>query len=266
MDTDPSPIITIATVTYNAEDTLPATLESVAGQNYPHVEHLIVDGCSKDHTMELIHRYVDENSRQSIPHDIRVIKEPDRGLYDAMNKALAQAQGDYICFLNAGDRLHAPDTLSRIADCIRTYNGPSERPGVVYGETDIVNREGLFLRHRRLQTPDRLDWKCFRNGMLVCHQSFYARTDLVREINYDLKFRFSADFDWCIRVMKAAEQRKMPLHNTRLVLTDYLNEGMTTRNHNRSLVERFRLMARHYGWLRTAGLHLRFVLRAVTHP
>ena len=104
----PSPLITIATVTYNAGRTLKPTLDSVAAQTYPHIEHLIVDGCSKDATMELIHRYVDENTDSPHPHDIRMTREPDRGLYDAMNKALAQATGHYIVFLNAGDRLSRP--------------------------------------------------------------------------------------------------------------------------------------------------------------
>lgn len=267
MDTDPEPIvITVATVTYNAEQTLPATLTSVAEQDYPHVEHLIVDGCSTDRTMEIIHRYVDENSRRDTPHDIHVIKEPDRGLYDAMNKALAQAQGDYICFLNAGDRLHTADTLSHIiADIQRKEEEGSGRPGVIYGETDIVNAQGMFLRHRRLQAPERLHWKSFRQGMLVCHQSFYVRTDLARQAPYDLGFRFSADFDWCVRILKATAQQELTVHNTRRILTDYLNEGMTTRNHRRSLWERFRLMCRHYGTLPTLGRHLGFVLRSVLH-
>ena len=82
--------------------------------DFPHVEHLIIDGCSKDQTMELIHRYVDANTGKTCPHDIRVVREPDKGLYDAMNKALEHATGDYIVFLNAGDRLHSPDTLQQV--------------------------------------------------------------------------------------------------------------------------------------------------------
>ena len=113
MDQPRLPLITVATVTYNAESTLPCTLESVASQTYPHIEHLIVDGCSKDQTMEQIHRYVDANTGKAQPHDIHVVREPDKGLYDAMNKALEQAAGDYIVFLNAGDRLHSPDTLQK---------------------------------------------------------------------------------------------------------------------------------------------------------
>ena len=97
--------------------------------------------------------------------------------------------------------------------------------------------------------------------MLVCHQSFYVRTDMARKFHYNLRYRFSGDFDWCIRIMKEAQQQRMPLFNTRLILTDYLAEGMTTKNHRKSLFERFRIMCRHYGCLAAISQHLWFVLR-----
>ncbi len=169
MNKVPFPTVTIATVTYNAEKTLPCTLESVASQTFPHIEHLIIDGCSKDQTMELIHRYVDANTGKTCPHDIRVVREPDKGLYDAMNKALEHATGDYIVFLNAGDRLHSPDTLQQVFGHIDMN---ASLPAILYGETDWVDGQGRFIRHRRLQAPKQLTWKKFRHGMLVCHQSF----------------------------------------------------------------------------------------------
>ncbi len=265
MDNDaPYPLITLATVTYNAGRTLERTLRSVAAQTYPHIEHLFIDGCSRDNTMELIHLYVERNSRADVPHDIRMINEPDKGLYDAMNKALLQAKGHYIVFLNAGDCLHEPDTISRLVAGVAWTGNPQTDPAILYGETDLVDDAGRFLRHRRLQAPEALCWQSFREGMLVCHQSFYVRTDLARRESYRLKYKFSADYDWCIRLMKRAERLHLPLHNTHLILTDYLNEGLTTRNHRRSLLERFRLMGRHYGWRIAVGQHLRFIFRAFT--
>ena len=254
------PTVTVVTVTYNAERTLPRTLESVAEQAYPHVEHLIVDGCSKDRTMEQIHRYVDGNTGKT--HVIQVIREPDRGLYDAMNKALEHATGRYIVFLNAGDRLHEADTLQRLFAPL-SQMPCGEWPAILYGETDCVDGEGRFLRHRRLQAPETLDWKDFRWGMLVCHQSFYVRTDLARRVPYDLKYRFSADYDWCIRLLKQTARSRQPVCNSHLILTDYLSEGLTTQNHQASLWERFLIMARHYGWLATLAQHAWFVVRAV---
>ncbi|MBO7346868.1 MAG: glycosyltransferase [Bacteroidaceae bacterium] len=257
------PLITIATVTYNAQATLQRTIDSVACQTYRHIEHLIIDGCSSDGTFLLVQRYVERNSHENIPHQINVVREPDKGLYDAMNKALQNATGDYIVFLNAGDCLHDSTTIGKLVEKIDWLKGDAHNPAIVYGETDIVDNEGRFLRHRRLQAPKRLGWQSFASGMLVCHQSFYVRMDLARSEKYNLKYRFSADFDWCIRLLKRAARRRLPVLNTNMILTDYLSEGMTTRNHRASLKERFRLMTIHYGWTTAVVQHLWFVLRSV---
>lgn len=249
----------VATVCYNAGEAIARTIESVEGQTYPHVEHVIVDGNSQDNTLEQVHHYQERNSIAAVPHEIVCLSEPDAGLYDAMNKAIDLATGDYIVFINAGDRFHASTTLADVAAQL----SEAPMPAVAYGHTDLVDAEGRFLRHRRLAPPEKLTWRSFRSGMLVCHQAFFARTDLACEHKYDLRYRFSADFDWCIRIMKAAKARKLPLKNTRLIVADYLNEGMTTRNHQASLQERFRIMARHYGWIPTLLQHGWFVVRSV---
>ncbi len=253
-----NPRITIATVTYNAESTLQRTLQSVAAQTYAHIEHLIVDGKSKDGTPALAQGYLEENEGKA--HQIRIISEPDKGLYDAMNKAILNASGDYLVFLNAGDCLHEVDTVSAVAKAIEENE---TWPAIVYGETDLVDDEGLFLRHRRLSTPEVLSHRSFLSGMLVCHQSFYVRTDLARQELYNLSYRFSADFDWCIRLMKRAETADLPYANTHRVLTDYLSEGLTTQNHRKSLRERFHIMSVHFGLIPTILQHIWFVLRAM---
>lgn len=240
-----TPKFSIITVTYNAESVLEDTLQSVISQTYHHVEYIIIDGASKDSTLSIINRYKDRITK--------VISEPDKGLYDAMNKGMRQATGDYLCFLNAGDSFHEDDTLQQIVHTITE----SELPDVLYGETALVNNERHFLRMRRLSTPEVLTWKSFKQGMLVCHQAFFAKTSLAEP--YDLQYRFSADFDWCIRVMKKART----LHNTHLTIIDYLEEGMTTQNRKASLKERFRIMARHYGMISTVAHHAWFVLRMI---
>ncbi len=254
------PLITIATVTYNAETTLERTLQSVAAQDYARIEHLIIDGCSTDHTLSLVQRYVEENRAR---HSIRLVCEPDEGLYDAMNKALSAATGDYIVFLNAGDSLHSPDTISALVQASQWIKGGHRNPAILYGDTHLVDESGRFLRRRRLTPPEQLTPDSFRDGMLVCHQSFYVRTDLARQEPYDLRYRFSGDFDWCIRLIRLASRRRIKIVNTHLVLTDYLSEGMTTRNHRASLGERFRIMTHYYGWPSTVLRHLWFVVRAV---
>lgn len=251
--------ITVATVTYNAASLINKTIASVEAQDYPFVEHVIVDGNSSDNTLEEIHHYQERNSVASVPHEINCISEPDKGLYDAMNKAIDMATGRYIVFLNAGDVFHETTTLSKIVGAAERYG--TELPAVVYGNTDIVDADGQFIRHRRLAPPERLTWRSFRNGMLVCHQAFFARTDLARRFHYDLRYRFSADFDWCIRIMHEAKRRKQPLCNAHIIVSDYLNEGTTTRNHQASLRERFCIMRRHYGLIVTLWMHAWFTLR-----
>ena len=253
--------ITYVTITYNAADVLQRTLDSVLQQDYPHIVHLIIDGASTDDTLLLANRYVEWSNAADNGHTVHVTSEPDKGIYDAMNKGLRSLDGDYVCFLNAGDSLPATDTTSRIVAKV----GQSEcLPAVLYGDTDIVDGQGRFLHHRRLSPPEQLTWRSFRHGMLVCHQAFYARTDFAIDNPYDLRYHYSADVDWCIRVMKSAEQEHVPLLNLNMVVANYLEEGATTRHHRASLLERFRVMRSHYGLLTTLAMHVWFVFRLVT--
>ncbi|MBR5844015.1 MAG: glycosyltransferase [Bacteroidaceae bacterium] len=235
------PLFSIITITFNAATTLPATLRSVEEQTFTNYEYIVVDGASRDNTVALV-------EASQLP--VRMVSEPDKGLYDAMNKGLKMATGEYLIFLNAGDSFHAPDTLQRVAEAIG-----NNRPGVVYGETAIVDANRNFLMMRRLQAPEKLSWRSFKQGMLVCHQAFIARRDIAPL--YDLKYRYSADVDWCIRCMKQTDE----LLNTHLTLIDYLNEGETTRHHRASLKERFAVMCHHYGTISTALRHIGFALR-----
>lgn len=251
---------TIITCTYNAETVLERTLESVREQSYPHIEHLIIDGNSKDGTMTMVDKYITECEESHSQHIVKAISERDNGLYDAMNKGIKMATGDYLIFLNAGDKLREPGTLEAV---VASLNEPKEAVGVIYGDTDIVDDEGHFLHKRRLSPPEKLTWKSFKEGMLVCHQSFYARADIAKSNLYSMEYRISADVDWCIRIMKEADMKGLKLHNSHLILTSYLDGGMSIKNHRASLLERFRIMSRHYGWLTTMGMHLWFVVRAL---
>ncbi len=251
---------TIITCTYQAEKELERTLRSVLEQTYKDVEHLIVDGASTDATLPLAQTYVIESQAQNNGHKVMVTSEPDKGLYDAMNKGLKHATGDYVLFLNAGDTFPSESTLTQVAASAERASG---LPGVLYGDTDIVDNEGRFVRHRRLSPPKKLSWKSFMQGMVVCHQAFYARTDLAKKVPYQLKYRYSADVDWCIRVMKMAQKQGLPLCNVQTVVANYLDGGMTEKNHKASLKERFRVMESHYGYLPTLIMHAWFAVRSV---
>ena len=240
------PKFSIITITYNAAAAIEPTLQSVVSQTYTNYEYLLIDGGSKDDTVV--------KAKASGIEFAHIVSEPDNGLYDAMNKGIALATGDYLCFLNAGDAFFAPDTLQTIANAAMKEE---TLPDVLYGETAEVDEERNFVRMRRLRAPKELTWQSFKNGMMVCHQSFYARREIAPM--YDLKYRLSADVDWCIKVMKQSKK----LVNVNATVINYLQNGLSLQHHRASLKERFWIMSKHYGFLPTLGRHLWFVVRAV---
>ncbi len=254
-------MITIITVTYNAASMLQRTLDSVSRQTYSSIEHLIIDGASKDETVAIAEAY-----KEKAAYEVIIQSEPDKGLYDAMNKGLHKATGDYLVFLNAGDTLHAEDTLETIVNKVESLEFKvysSKMPAVIYGDTAIVDTNGAFLHLRRHRPPEQLSWRSFKQGMLVCHQAFYVRTDIAQQNDYDLHYRHSADVDWCIRVMKQAEEMGLSLVNTHAVLADFMEGGNTTQHHRDSLKERYQVMCRHYGCVQTFFLHIWFTIRSI---
>ena len=253
----------IITITYNAEAFLPRTVESVLSQHYRDIDHIIIDGASTDSTLSVAQDYMQRSYAAQNGHKVRIVSEPDNGLYDAMNKGLRQASGDYICFLNAGDFFPNANVLDTIVSRSLTGKSRQQLPAVIYGDTDIVDNDGNFLRHRRLAPPRNLTWRSFRKGMLVCHQAFYARLDIARTVPYDTRYRYSADVDWCIRVMKEAERMGAGLAYVDSVVVNYTQEGQTTKHHRDSLKERYRVMQCHYGAFTTALMHAWFAVRAV---
>lgn len=257
---------TIATVTFNAEPLIERTIRSVESQTYPWIEHLIVDGNSQDETLAHVHHYQERNSLRSQPREIVCRSENDEGLYDAMNKALDLASGDYILFLNAGDKLNGKTCLAQVAKKIEESEGVL--PAVVYGHTNLVDKEGGFLRPRRLAPPTKLNWKSFKQGMLVCHQAFFARTDLAKRQPFDLRYKYSADFDWCIRILRDAAWKNLSTMKMPFPVADYLEdpqvESLTNLHHKASLRERFNIMLHYYGWFSTTVHHIGFVFRNFT--
>ena len=236
-----TPVISIITVCYNAEREIKATLKSVKEQSFKNYEYIIVDGASKDNTLKVI--------SQSGVEPTHLVSERDKGIYDAMNKGLALAQGEYLMFLNAGDSLYSTNTLQKIADAAKGS------PDVIYGDTAIVDAERNYLRPRKLRPPKTLTRNSFKNGMLVCHQAFLPKRELA--MPYDMAYRFSADFDWCVKILSASKKC------TQIddFIVNYLEEGATTRNHIKSLKERFRIMCKHYGFFITFFKHICFLFR-----
>lgn len=240
------PLFSIITVTWNAAQVIAPTLRSIKEQSYTNYEYIVMDGASKDNTLELVH--------EAGIMGTRIFSERDNGLYDAMNKSIDCARGRYLIFLNAGDAFASGDVLARLAD------KATGNPGVIYGQTQLVNAERKVVGKRHLTAPAVLTADSFKQGMLVCHQAFVARRDLAP--HYDLGYRFSADYDWCIRVLKQSQ------HNAYVgdePIIDFLTDGLTDKHHRDSLKERYRIMCAYYGKWSTMWRHIAFVPRYVAN-
>lgn len=179
--------ISVITVCYNAQATIENTLVSVGEQSYGQIEHLVIDGASQDDTMHIVEKY---HSRLAA-----VISEPDKGIYDAMNKGIAIATGDVIGFLNADDIYDHPDVLKRIASAFE-----NERTEVVYGDLiyfygDNPNRVVRYFSSRRFRR-DRIKF-----GWMPAHPTLYLRRKTYDRLgNYRTDYRIASDFEFIVRL------------------------------------------------------------------
>ncbi len=243
--------VSIITITFNPGALFDRTVQSILSQTCTDFEFLVIDGKSTDGTPEKVQHYVPLFQEKGIK--VRWISEPDEGIYDAMNKGLKLAAGNYVWFMNAGDIIAGPTILE---DLLSSISSDKTSPDLIYGETLIVDDNGTVMGERRLKAPQNLTWKSFRMGMLVCHQSMLVKRTLAPE--YNLNYRYSSDFEWTIRCLKKASN----IHNTGLVLAHFLDGGVSKKKMRASLKERFNIMAHYYGWLPTVFRHLWFVCRA----
>jgi glycosyltransferase involved in cell wall biosynthesis len=236
------PLITIITVTYQAEALIETTIRSVTDQTYSAIEHILIDGGSTDAT-------VSKAEACMRPQRI-VVSEPDNGLYDAMNKGLEFANGEFVLFLNAGDVLHTNDTLEQMISLGGNWD-------CIYGETQIIDENEKALGLRRLQPPRNLSWKSFDMGMCVSHQSVLMRRRIA--VPFDLQYAISADIDWCIRSLKRARKTVY----CPFVVSDFRIGGVSTSRRKQGLSERWQIMLQHYGWFRTVWSHIKITFRYV---
>lgn len=220
--------ITVITVVYNSEKLIENTIKSVVNQTFKDFEYLIVDGLSKDNTLQIINKYKDR---------ITLVSEKDNGLYDAMNKAIKMASGEYIVFINSGDKFASNNVLKEIFE-----NPESQNADVIYGDTNIIDANDNIIHNRRHRPPKQLNKNSFKKGMLVCHQSFVAKKEICPL--YDLNYKYSADFDWCIKILKKSQKN----FNFNAPISNFLEGGQTRKTIVPGLKERFRIMVKHFGF------------------
>jgi glycosyltransferase involved in cell wall biosynthesis len=228
------PKLSVITVVYNGVKDIERTMLSVLNQTYSNIEYILVDGLSNDGTLEVINKYTDR---------IKLISEKDEGIYDAMNKGLAIATGDYVLFMNSGDEIYAPDTVAKVF-------AAADDADIYYGETEMIDDSGKSLGQRRHKAPVALTWRSFRYGMSVSHQAIYIKRALAEP--YDRRYHLSADIDWIIRAAKKAKK----IVKVEGYVAKYLVGGMSKHKHRQSLQERFDIMKRYYGLVPTLFNHL----------
>ena len=203
-----SPKVTIITVVFNAAQEIETTLKSIFEQNYVSKEVIIIDGGSTDGTLEIISKF---------KHKIDYFTtEQDSGIYDAMNKGIKVAGGEWICFMNAGDIFNSNEILKNIffqrkldadilvGDCVVDYKSFTKRVN--------VKKNGLL-----------------NYGMTFCHQSVFVKTRIYREKYFDLRFKIAADFNffiWCLTTGKKFKTYDFPFS---LISVEGVSDKMRTR-------------------------------------
>ena len=222
------PRLTVITIVYNNVRDIERTMLSVLNQTYKNLEYIIIDGKSTDGTLQVIQKYQNQLAL--------LVSEADQGIYDAMNKGLVLATGDYVLFMNSGDEIYSPETVERVF---------ASEPGadIYYGETEMYNQQWESLGRRRHKAPERLSWRSFQLGMSVSHQAIYIRRALTGP--FDTRYQLSSDIDWIIKAAKKATK----IVNTRQYVAKYMVGGMSKAKHRQSLLERFEIFTKHYGLL-----------------
>jgi glycosyltransferase involved in cell wall biosynthesis len=238
------PKLSVITVCFNAEKTIERTIQSVQAQTFSSIEHIIVDGASKDNTLAIIEKCQNANTK--------FISEKDNGLYDGMNKGIDLATGDYLYFLNADDVFYANAIVEKIF-------ASKENADVYYGEVMFIDEEGneMGLRSKvtTQQTPEKLDCKALQKGMVVSHQAFFVRK--INCVKYDLQYKVSSDIDWMINCLK----RTVDVVNTKLVFAKFATGGTSKQLQKLAWKERFFILQKHYGFFTNLYNHFVIIVR-----
>jgi Glycosyltransferases involved in cell wall biogenesis len=182
------PLVTVVTVTYNCSLDIENTLKSVLSQNYPNLEYIIVDGASEDETLTIIRKYEDKITK--------IVSEPDKGLYDAMNKGINIARGHWINFMNAGDTYSDCNTISTIFQNIYTDTGYK----VLYGITKFIHKDYSESFHKTA-TGNTLT-SIVHKYQPYTHQAVFYNIVDKNDCYYNIKYRIAADYDVACRYFK----------------------------------------------------------------
>lgn len=179
--------ISIITVAYNSASTIRDTLESIAKQGYPEIEHIIIDGKSKDDTLKIVSEF---------PHVSKVVSEPDKGLYDAMNKGLKQATGDIVGILNSDDVYNHTDVISKVMSAFVNQN-----VACIYGDLQYVKQNDLSKVVRTWRSG-KFRYKKFLYGWMPPHPAFFVKREVYEKVGgFVTDLRSAADYEIMLRIL-----------------------------------------------------------------
>lgn len=239
--------LSIITVCRNSEKTLRRTIDSVLAQAEQICEYIIIDGTSTDGTLEILRKYAPRFCGK-----MRIVSEPDGGVYDAMNKGLQMASGDYIGILNSDD-LYKPDCFQSL---LQTIAGAELPPDVVYSDLDVIDKEGRILR--RIYGDARL----LKRGMLVNHPSCFVRREAYASYGmFDTQYKIAADYELMLRIFHGDGRFAKCPH----ILAEYRTGGLSENNY-RSVQEKYRIQRRYYGLLHCLYIRARGYYRCKIRP
>ena len=178
--------ISIITISFNAKDTIEKTLKSVVSQSYKNIEHIIIDGGSKDNTLEICN---------SFSHISKIISEPDKGVYDAFNKGLKIATGEIVGFLNADDVFYSENSVHEI---VNTFL--KNQTDIVYGNLDYVNIKGKVIRNWTSRTYEK---GLVKKAWMPAHPTFYCKKEVYDIFGvYNDSFKIGGDYELCVRFLE----------------------------------------------------------------
>lgn len=242
--------ISIITIHYNHLDGLKRTAESILLQTRrDFFEWIVVDGGSDDGSVDFL---------KELGSGIDcLISEKDRGIYDAMNKGIAQSTGKYLWFMNAGDTIHNHDVVAQIEEAL--LDSEADGADVIFGDTMFVEPKGaeigLISQLKPQPFPTRLHGGSFRFGMNICHQSFLAKRSL--GVQFDLEYKQASDIDWIIRVLQFSKQSL----RLNFVVSNFEVGGSSYQHTQKAWKERYLVLQRHYGVIPNFFAHVWIMFR-----
>lgn len=220
------PLVSIITACLNSEKTIEQTIQSVIDQTYPNIEYIIIDGGSTDGTLEIINKYAD--------HVKKWISEPDRGVYDGMNKGILCSTGEILYFLNSGDYIYNTKIIENIVE-----DFSSENIFGVYGNVEVQNdrRKKKVIRGCKVSYNKLL----FRH---ICHQALFVRRFLFDEIGlFSTSFKLASDHEFIIKSIKKYPDNFRYIDE---ILATYRDGGMSCKNMDKMKIEELNIIASNY--------------------